>query len=76
MFGIVITNIRLIQSLHGRRRQTGVGDPLEIAYALETGKGRIGLKAGKWDSRMAVDREGIATLRKALTHARFNVNWV
>ncbi len=76
MFGIVVSNGRMIYHANRRHHEAGLIDPVEVQVAQGSGKESLRLKAPLWEVKhMAVDGEGKSLLRRALTLARFQVTW-
>jgi hypothetical protein len=76
MAGLVVSSRRLIYHTNIRHHEVTVDKPLDLQLAMAGGRGNLRIKAPSWEVRhIAVDRDGIDCLRKALSAVRFEAKW-
>ena len=76
MCGMVVSNRRLIFHDSMRHRESEKGEPLELQFAIESGKGLLRVKGPTWELKnIAVDKPGLQRLRHALTQQKFQAAW-
>lgn len=76
MFGIVVSDRRLIYHTDMRHREMHIGGALRITVASHGHVRRIAIRTDSWEVQaMAVDREGMAGLRRALLLGQFPHVW-
>lgn len=76
MAGVVITNQRLIAHFRRRHREAKLGEPIELTYSSGGGKGQVAIQTTTWSiPKMAVDRDGIARMRRGLSLGKFKAVW-
>jgi len=76
MAGVVITNQRLIAHFSRRHREATITDPLELTYSSGIGKDQVAIQTTTWSiPKMAIDRDGIARLRRGLALGKFQAVW-
>jgi len=74
--GLVVTNRRLIYHGGDRREESLVGERIRLQAPSSTGTVRLRIKTPRWEvGRMALDRNGVDDLRRALTAAQFKAVW-
>ena len=72
MAGLVLSNCRLIYHTKLRHRESTTAQPLEMELSMSRERGRLQLKTPSWEvSNLAVDRDGIGRLRRALMLGKF-----
>jgi len=76
MTGVVITDKRLIAHFSRRHREAKVGEPIELTYSSGGGKGQVSIQTTTWSiPKMAVDRDGIARMRRGVSLGKFRAVW-
>lgn len=76
MVGLVVSNRRLIYHHQMRHRESEKGEPLELQFAMDAGKGNLHIKSPNWEIRnISVDKPGLEWLRRSLTAERFHAAW-
>lgn len=74
--GIVVTDRRVICHTSVRHKEAGQDEKFELSETVESGRTWLDMKCSSWDiKRLAVDRDGVARLRNALTRGRFTAVW-
>ncbi|MBS3734708.1 MAG: hypothetical protein KGY99_07255 [Phycisphaerae bacterium] len=74
--GLILSNRRLIHHTSYRHSEASVGTPLEMRLAFGQGKATLQINASDCNvKRMCLDREGVRTLRSALSESDFHVAW-
>ncbi len=74
MFGLLVSNERIIFASRGRRHEVTVRDHFDLELASGT-KRKLTIRTPGWDVKMVVDSDGIRTLRRALTKGHYQANW-
>ena len=76
MSGLLISSHRMIYHTPMRHREIGGSEPLEMELSQSGSRGNLQMKTTTWELRhFALDRPGIANLRRGLTLAKFQVAW-
>lgn len=76
MQGIVVTNRRIIYHSSMRHQEAEKGEPIELQFSLEGGKGSLQIKGSKWDLKnIPVDKPGLERLRRGLHKANWEAVW-
>jgi len=76
LYGIVVTNQRMILNTKVHKHEAVRSDSLEFSLAMAAGKGCLRVKGSDWNvQHFAVDRDGLARLRRALAKAEFAASW-
>ncbi|MCD4823379.1 MAG: zinc-ribbon domain-containing protein [Phycisphaerae bacterium] len=76
MAGIIVTNGRLIYNSSLRHRESNKGEPLELSFAMESGRMRLRIAGANWEMKnIIVDKPGLEKLRRSLTKEKFQAAW-
>ena len=77
MAGLLISSKRLIYQSKLRHRECAVAHAMEFKLAMGKEAGRLRIKTPGWEiSHLTLDRNGIQSLRRALTLGKFQTSWV
>jgi len=76
MAGLLLSNRRFIYHTKLRHRECTQTCPLELQLALGHEGGHLKIKTPEWEmTRLAVDRDGVSRLRRALVTGGFKAAW-
>lgn len=76
MAGVVVSDHRLVYHSNLRQKEVASSEPIVLQLAITRELGQINIEAPQWKVlRMAIDREGVRRLRRALTLGRFKAIW-
>jgi hypothetical protein len=75
MFGLAISDRRLIHQMPLRHWESDVSRPLDLVLASGKKPGLMTVTIVAWKCPIQVDGDGIARLRRALTLGKFRANW-
>ena len=75
MFGLAISNRRLIHHTARRHHENDVSQPLELVLAAGKVRGDLVVTFPVWKATLKVDADGIAKFRRGLTLGKFQANW-
>jgi uncharacterized Zn finger protein (UPF0148 family) len=74
--GLVVSNRRLIYHTPVRHKEAGQGEKFEMTEIVEAGRTWLEIKCPSCSlKRIAVDPDGLAQLRNAMTRGQFTVAW-
>ena len=76
MAGLVVSDRRVVYHSHLRHKEAPNTEPIELELAMTRDEGLLKVKTVHWAVlRIAVDREGVRHLRRALTLGKFKAAW-
>ncbi len=76
MAGVLVSDRRIIYHTHLQHRELPIGQHLELTLSMGGNMGHLKMKTAQWDvKRMPVDRDGVRTLRRALTLGKYGAQW-
>jgi hypothetical protein len=74
--GIVVSDHRVVYHTPVRHKEAPKNEKFDLTEVVESGRTSLEVKCSSWAIKhLAVDRDGLARLRNALTRAQFNVTW-
>ena len=74
--GVLISDRRLIYHTPRRHRQMSIEDSVELRTSTGGGKGSVSITTPQWSVRhVAVDRDGLTRMRRALSLSKFQAVW-
>jgi hypothetical protein len=76
MVGVVVSTRRLIYNSSMRHYENEKGSPLELDFAMESGRLGLHIKGAGWEIKnMIVDKPDLENLRRSLTGEKFPAVW-
>ena len=74
--GLLVTDRRMICHTSVRHKEASQNERFELAETVESARSWLDIKCSSWEIKhLAVDRDGLARLRNALTRGRFTAVW-
>jgi hypothetical protein len=75
MFGLVVSNRRIIHHMPLRHREGDVSQPLELVLSDGPMRGQLIVTLPAWKVAVKMDSDGIAKLRRALVQGKYQAAW-